>query len=328
MTELLDSTGELNFNLLYKNWSIGHVESVSQNLTLRPGLNKIAFLGELQSNSSEAYQALSTVIQNYLTDQTSELEVLAGPNATSYPLLAVGLMGLSLSVPMGPYKEQLIESVVFEAMSLIPSVSEKTVLLSASMVIEVNSPLGNQSPLEIQLMDMSASLLYQDESVGVVNVTRSPVRRLNANTYQTHFANRVLTLTGTGATYEQFCQSFIRANQSNPIHCGIEGSASILGSYALGPLTVKGVTVSNDVSLVGFDGLSNVHVDGISVDGEAAAALRLTINATIENPGVTDIQLQNFTFQLAEDENGTVLGQLPIDIFQVHPGSNEVTLHG
>ena len=96
MTELLDSTGELNFNLLYKNWSIGHVESVSQNLTLRPSLNKIVFLGELQSSSSEAYQALSTVIQNCLTDQSSDLKVLAGPNATSYPLLAVGLMGISV----------------------------------------------------------------------------------------------------------------------------------------------------------------------------------------------------------------------------------------
>ena len=320
--------GELNFNLLYKNWSIGHVESVSHNLTLHPGLNTIAFIGELLSNSSESYQALSTVIQHYLTDQISVLEVLAGPNATSYPLLAVGLMGLSLSVRMDPYKEQLIESVVFQSMSLIPSLSDKTVSLSASMVIAVNSPLGDQSPLEIQLMDMGAFLLYQDEPVGMVNVTQSPVQRLNASTYQTRFTDRALDLTGTGLTYEQFCQSFIQANQTNPIHCGIEGKVSIVGSYALGPLTVDGISVSNDVSLVGFDGLNNVHVDGISVDGEAGAALRLTINATIENPGVTDIQLQNFTFYLAEVENGTILGQIPIDVFKVRPGSNGVTLHG
>ena len=57
---------------------------------------QFGFLPYQKSRMNEAYQALSTVIQNCLTDQSSDLKVLAGPNATSYPLLAVGLMGISV----------------------------------------------------------------------------------------------------------------------------------------------------------------------------------------------------------------------------------------
>ena len=120
----------------------------------------------------------------------------------------------------------------------------------------------------------------------------------------------------------------IGANKTHPIHFRIVGFAAITGSFALGPLSIDGILVENNVSLVGLEGLNNVRVHGISVDGEVETALQLSINVTIDNPGVTDVQLQNFTLHMADGDSGTVLGQVPIDILSLQPGTNNITLNG
>ncbi|CAF1500658.1 unnamed protein product [Adineta steineri] len=320
--------GQLYFTLQYNNWSIGYVESTSNNVTIHSGENSITCFGELQSTSTESFQALSTVIQNFLTGQISKVEALAGPNVSSYPLLAIGMMGLSLNVPMPPFNEQLIVSLKFNSMSLIPSITEKKVKLAASIIIQINSPLGQQSPLNIQTMDMSTFLVYENNSVGMLNVSQVPVKQLDTMTFETKFDNKYLILTDTGINYEKFTQDFIKANQTHPINFRLVGVASIVGSFALGPLHIDGILVENNVSLVGLNGFNNVHVDGISVDGEEESALRLSINVTIENAGVTEVQLEDFSLYMAEAQNGTVLGQIPIDILAVEPGSNEISLNG
>ncbi|CAF4093820.1 unnamed protein product [Rotaria sordida] len=121
---------------------------------------------------------------------------------------------------------------------------------------------------------------------------------------------------------------FINANKIHSIDFRIGGVASITGSFAHDPLNTNRILVENNIPLVGLDGLNIVHVDGISVDGEEGTALRLSINATIENPGVTDVQLQNFSFYMAEGETGTILGQIPINVLALQPGTNTVTLNG
>jgi hypothetical protein len=320
--------GELKFSLRYNNWPIGYVESIDANTTLRPGVNAIPFSGELESTSSESYSALSAVVQNFLTGKSSHVEAVAGPNATSYSLLAVGMEGLSLGVQMPPFDEQLIPSLIFNSMSLIPSTNDKTVTLSASITIKINSPLGHQSPLNIQSMDMSISLLYENNSVGGLKVSQAPVKQIDEITYQSEFDNEYLILTDTGATYEKFAQNFIAADQIHPINFRIVGSAAIIGSFALGSLNIDGIAVENQVSLVGLECLNNVRVHGISVDGEKGAALQLSINVSIGNPGVTDVELQNFTLNMADGDSGTILGQVPIDILALKPGNNDMTLHG
>ncbi|CAF1029434.1 unnamed protein product [Rotaria sordida] len=320
--------GELKFSLHYNNLPIGYVESTDSNTTLRPGINAIPFSGELQSNSSESYNALSTVVQNFLTGKTSQVEALAGPNATSYSLLAVGMEGLSLGVQMPPFDEQLIPSLIFESMSLIPSTNEKKVTLSALITIKINSPLGHQSPLNIQSMDMNVFLLYEDNSVGMLDISQAPIKQINEDTYETQFNDKYLILSDTGKTYEKFAQNFINANEINLINFRISGDASINGSFALGPLNINGIIVENNISLVGLAGLSNVNVHDISIDGEVDSALQLSINVSIHNPGVTDVKLQNFTLNMADSDSGTVLGRVPIDVLSLHPGDNNMTLTG
>ncbi|CAF4930194.1 unnamed protein product [Rotaria sp. Silwood1] len=320
--------GELKFSLRYNNLSIGYVESINSNTTLRPGRNAIPFSGELQSESSQSYNALSTIIQNFLTGQASKVEAIAGLNATSYSLLAVGMEGLSLGVDMPPFAEQLIPSLIFTSMSLIPSTNEKKVTLSASIKIKINSPLGTQSPLNISSMNMDVYLLYENNSVGMLNISQAPVKYLDETTYETQFDNEYLILSNTGKTYEKFAQHFINANDINPIHFRIAGFASITGSFALGPLNIDGIIVDNDVSLVGLAGLNTVRVHGISVDGEVHNALQLSINATISNPGVTDVKLQNFTLSMADSDSKTVLGQVPINVLSLQPGDNDMILNG
>jgi len=314
--------------LEYNNCSIGYVESNNDNTTLHSGNNSIAFFGELQSRSSESSDAILDVIHNFLTNQTSYVAVLAGPNCTSYPLLAAGMAGLSLGAPMPPFNEPLIASLTFSSMSLIPSIIDRTVSFSALIIFKINSPLGERSPFNIQTLNMNVSLLYEDNSVGMLIILKVPVVPLDAITYELEFNNKSLILDGTGATYQKFAQDFIKANQSYPISFRIAGLASVNGSFALGPLNVDGIHVDNTISLVGLDGLNNVHVDGISVDGEDGNALRLLINATIENSGVTDVHLQNFSLYMAEAENGTILGQVPIDVLALQPGVNEISLSG
>ncbi|CAF1327962.1 unnamed protein product [Rotaria sordida] len=302
--------GKLKFSLRYNDLSIGFVESIDSNTTLRPGINAISFSGELQSKSSEYEIGLSKVIQNFLTGKTSKVETIAGSDATSYSLLAVGMEGLALSVQMPPFAEQLIPTLIFNSMSLIPSTNDKTVTLSASITIKVNSPLGSQSPLDINSMNMNVYLLYENNSVGMLNVSQAPVKLIDetASTYETEFNDEYLILSNTGKTYEEFAQNFIKANDINRINFRIVGIASINGSFALG--------------------LNNVRVHSISVNGEVDNALQLSINVTIGNPGVTDIKLENFTLTMADSDSNTVLGRVPIDVLSLQPGNNDMTLNG
>ncbi|CAF1124481.1 unnamed protein product [Adineta steineri] len=320
--------GELKFSLHSNNYSIGYVQSIDSNTTLHPGINAISLSGELQSKSTESYNALSTVVQNFLTGKTSNVKAVAGPNATSYSLLANGMEGLSLDVQMPSFDEQLIPSLTFNSMSLIPSTDEKKVSLSASIIIKINSPLGNQSPLDITAMDMNVFLVYENNSVGMLDVSQVPVKQNDEITYETNFNDKQLILTDTGKTYEKFAQNFINANETHPIQFSIIGFASITGSFALGPLNIHGIPIDNRVSLVGLKGLNNVYVHSISVDGEIDTALQLSINVTINNPGITNVQLQNFILYMADGDSGTVLGQVPIDLLILEPGNNNILLNG
>lgn len=288
----------------------------------------MAFTGQLEAPTNESLDAISVIINNFLTNQPTRVSALAGPNCTSYPLFAGGMVGLMLGVDMPPFDQDLIASLSFDSMALIPSTTDKTVIFSAQATITVNSPLGVDSPLDLQTIDMTVYLVYQGKDVGLLNVLQAPVNRSNPITYHTEFRDKVLMLNGTGENYEKFAQDFLNANKTNPITFLIAGLTSVRGSFALGPLHADGIHVKNNVTLVGLSGLSDVHVDGIAVQGEEEAALRLAINVTIGNSGITDVQLKNFTLFMADAVNSTVLGHIPIDTLTVHPGSNNISFQG
>ncbi|UJR16367.1 hypothetical protein I4U23_003270 [Adineta vaga] len=320
--------GALHFSLRYNDQTIGYVNSIDSNITLHSGANAVPFSGELQSKSPEAYKALSDVIENFLIGKTSRVGAVAGPNATSYSLLANGMKGLSLIVPMPTFDEQLIPSLIFNSMSLIPSATEKKVKLSASITFKINSPLGQQSPLQIQTMDMGVFLYYDNNPVGMLNVSEAAVKQIDSITFESAFNDRYLLISGTGKAYEKFAQNFINANKTDQIHFRVVGIASITGSFALGALNSNGISISNDVSLVGLEGLSDVRVHAITVDGETNNALRISINVTIGNSGVTDVRLEKFELLMADTDTGTVIGHVPIDILALTPGSNNMMLYG
>jgi hypothetical protein len=324
----LSRLGQLTFSLHADNQSIGVVQSVATNTTLRPQWNVIPLTGELRAVSLIGYAALLQVIQYFLTERTSQVEAVAGPNATSYPLLAVGMNNLRLPIEISPYDRQLISSLTFDAMSLLPSSTSKCVTVSSSIVITIDSPLGDRSPLHIEHLNMSASLVFQDESIGELDVRHASVEQINATTYVTRFNDTPLTLTGTGATYATFARQFIAANRTHPIVFAIVGRASIDGAFALGPLTVDSIAVNNRVSLVGLADLRQVRVHGISIDGNDERTLRLNINVTISNPGAVDVTLHDFTLHLMDTASGTRLGQVPVDSLALRAGDNNVLLHG
>ncbi|CAF1115476.1 unnamed protein product [Rotaria sp. Silwood1] len=205
--------------------------------------------------------------------------------------------GSSLSVQIPSFGEQLISLLIFKSMSLVPSTNRKQVTLSALIIIQMNSPLGHRSPLNIQSMDMNVHLFYEENSVGMLDFSQVPMQKLNENTYQTQFTDKCLIL-------------------------------SDRGSFTLGSLSISEIIVDNNITLVGLAGLNNVRLHDISVDGDEGTALQLSINMTIGNPGVTDIKLQNFTFNIVDSDNETVLGQIPINILSLPSGNNIMTLTG
>lgn len=316
------------FNLQYENKTIGYVESTTGNVTLHAGANQVPFFGELRKSSPDSDQAILDVIQNFLTEQSSNVSAVAGLNCTSYPILAAGMAGLSLGVKMPPFDKQLIASLSFGSMSLVPSSQDKSVVLSASITISINSPLGANSPLNMNTMDMSAALVYKNKSVGSLDVFGSPVVKINATVYQTTFKNKILRLEGSGEAYEKFAQDFIRASDATPLEFRVFGTASVTGSFALGHLAVAGIKVDNAVAMGGLSGLSDVTVDGISIDGDEGNAFRLSVNATIGNPGITTVRLEDFALTMADILTNTVMGRIPVDRLEIHPGKNSVQLHG
>ena len=280
------------------------------------------------AESTSSFDEISSIIQKFLTGQTSRVQAVAGPNATSYSLLAPAMEHLSLTVDMPPYTEKLIPSLKFQSMSLIPSTDNKIVSLSASIIIEINSPLGLKSPLDIQKINMTASLKYSDDTVGTLTITNAIVEQIDPINYLTVFSNIPLLLSGTGRAYEYFAQNFISANYQNQIIFSIIGLADIQGSFALGPLNIAGIDVNNAVFLTGLDGLQNVCVHGISIDGEDHQSLLISINVSIVNPGITVVQLRRFTLLMIDESSSVQLGKIPVDVLLLEPGRNEMMLYG
>jgi hypothetical protein len=307
---------------------IGILESVDQHVTLIPSWNLLSFSGELRSTSAASFDVLSNVIQHFLTGQTSDVQAEAGPNATSYPLLAGGLQGLTLSVPLPAYNESLIQSLSFETLSLTPSTKRKTIQMSALIRLTINSPLGERSPLEIHQMNLTATLVYRNESIGLLNVSQAAVQSLSNSTYRVIVNETSLILSGDGSAYQRFATDFLTADRSTPIGLNVVGLGSVNAVFALGPIDVQGVAVANEVTLVGLAGFRNVSVTGISIDGEERSQLLTSINVTIVNPGITQIELLDVVLDMSDTINGTRLGFVPVSQLLLEPGENFLSLQG
>lgn len=288
----------------------------------------MSFSGELKSDSPASQNALSTVIQNYVTGKTSNITAIAGPNATSYPLLSNSIKGLELQVTMLPFEEQLIPSIVFKSLSFIPSTDKKEVKLSAALNITINSPLGAGSPINITSLNFSLSLIYENSTVGVLNISDTPLQKLDTATYDLQFNNTQLILSNTSQAYTKFSQSFIQVSLTSSIYFGLVGLCNVDGSFALGSLNISQININNNVSLVGLGGLNNISVHSISIDGENSNGLLITINVTITNLGVINLGLTNFTLDIADVTSGTIIGQIQVGEFLLQPGSNFIKFMG
>ncbi|CAF1438102.1 unnamed protein product, partial [Didymodactylos carnosus] len=319
--------GYLTFSLEFMSRKLGVVQSI-EHVILVPKENLIPLKGQLRpTNMNDAHE----LIQNFLTNKPTEVNAIAGPQATSLPLLATGMNGLSLVTVMPPFQKDLIESLEFTNLTLVPSTTDTNVTLSATMRIRINSPLGKNSPLNLEKLSMKASLNYEQKEIGtldIVDITVYTVPSLTS-TYETKFENIQLILTDT-STYQLFANRFIASNEVNPIRFGISGTSNVSGSFALGPLSVSNVKVDNEVVLTGLNGLSDIQVESILIEGDQpsqGSGVALTIKTIIENAGVTTVSLKDLTLNMI-NMNSVTLGKINVDVLSLKPGTNSLTMNG
>ena len=258
--------GTLHFLILYHDQYIGDMYSPDTQLV--PGNNTLHMNGSLAHTTAQAEHDL---IQLFLTGQTATVVASAAADASSIPLFNAGLQGLNISTAVPGNSLNLVRALSFESLQLTPSTSRLTALIDAGVQMSINSPLGEQSPLLLQMIAIDAVLVYEGQPMGEVISGSVPVFAVPgmSDTFRTNLTGE-LRLLGNGSAYEAFVTALL---PSTSLSLTVVGTTNITASYVLGHLSAASLPISANSSLPGLQSLAPVQERGLNITG--AIGLRL-----------------------------------------------------
>ena len=321
--------GRLHFLVTYEGQYIGDVYSVKEE-PLVPGNNSLQMQGSLIQTTAAAEHDL---IQLYLTGQPAAVIATAASDASSIPLFNAGLQGLNLSTTVPGNQLNLVRTMTFQSMRLVPSASDLTAAIDVGLVVTINSPLGPNSPLQLQTMSIDSVLMYLGQPVGelvsgVAAVT--PVYTGNATATDTFTANLTgqLRLLGDGGVYEQFVAQLVPATS---LKVTVTGTTNITTQYVLGNLSATALPVTAESTLPGLQSLAPVVEAALNITGEVQCdtppcGLTVSMAASLYNPSFVTVALNNSGLTL--HYKGDLLGRLEAPVLNINPGVNFITLPG
>ena len=267
----------------------------------------------------------------YLNNQTQSVTLFHNRTvADTANAVELTVSGLSIGADLPGIEAELIHSVevVTFGIGFDPRPSDN-VYASGRLRVLFGLPSNVNVSLLAKKTTIEFTMGFPGRPVfGRMNLHELPVQHDQlTNELMIDFQRQLLTIVDRNA-FVNFTQTFTSGGLDNRVSFGIAGLASITGLFAIGTLDVDGIALNNTISLDGLGGLKDVHVNGISINGEENGAFQLSINTTIVNPGSTFVQLQSFILQLADHQSGTMLGRILVDVLTLEPGKNTMILHG
>ncbi|WFC96531.1 hypothetical protein MBRA1_003192 [Malassezia brasiliensis] len=155
-------TGDVSFNLLYKNHPIGTAEI--SGLVLKPGLNNISTSVHYSPHGSSNVAAGQNLLENYVQGVVSTARISGSRDTTPIASLKEALSGIQLSTQIPPLHQLLI----IEAKLVIPKNIAQTSTAQASF------QLRNPFTASINLVKVNAKASYEGIYLGVIDQSLSP----------------------------------------------------------------------------------------------------------------------------------------------------------
>ena len=316
--------GTLHFLILFHDQYIGDMFSPDTHLT--PGNNTLHMTGTLARTTAQAEHDL---IQLFLTGQRASVVASAAHDASTIPLFNAGMQGLNISTVVPGNEMNLVNSLVFESMTLIPSATRLTAHIDAGVRMSVNSPLSAQSPLQLQTIAIDSVLMYEGQPMGEIVSDSVPVFAVPGltDTFRTNLVGE-LRLLNNGSVYERFVAALIPATS---LSVTVAGVTNLTASYVLGNLSATSLPIVANSSLPGLQSLAPVQERGLNITGAVNCSsppcgLTVSMAASLFNPAPVSVSLEHSALLLSYKADQ--LGRVQSAVLNIVPGVNLVTLTG
>jgi len=313
----IDPLGHLTFEIFYQGSYMGMV--ICPNASLLVGENRLDMFGELHPENMTAAEELFNL---YLTGQDADVVASAADNATTLYLFNEGLKTVSLETVLPGYQSSLVSGLEFLSMSIVP-IDNFRVSMSADVLVGIVSPLGPNSPCDIQTVSMAVSLYDGSSNLGLL-VTPPVTVTDGANPTILVSLTGELFFYGDGSNFAAFVEKFI---QQPSVTLRLTGTADVVTDTALGMLSLKGLPISETATLVAMNNFPDVAIldfDLPSNHPDGGILLQLTTSLT--NPSVATMDLGDISLDLYT--GSARLGTLFGTAVSMVPGTNILSLSG
>jgi len=335
----IESLGSLFFAVEYKGAHMGNV--TASNTTIRKtfkdpsddvcvqfgnyGYNSILMSGRLlPSNRDLASEMMSRYLSNIDTNVTA---ISLNP-ATTIELFNYAMEGLELNTVLNGDAIALITGLTFND-ALITPITTLRLTMRMSVNVTMSNPLGPNSPLDINWINMTVQLRYKNSTIGtaVTGVTKIPKpNTVNGNSTITIDSFAGMNLWDQGVELATFAKDLIKVET---IELDLQGfSATEAYSHALGwAVDVEAVSVDLSVSFPGMNGLKGVKILDYSLSGnipndtdgcKTLCGIYMTLTAEVVNPSPFGLVIGEMNSEV-RNIDGVVLGSV---------GTSKLTLHG
>ncbi|CAF1507626.1 unnamed protein product, partial [Didymodactylos carnosus] len=226
--------------------------------------NLIQFEGQLKPDMPDDTFAIQKLILNFLTNKSSDTHTICR---------------LSLATILPLFQLELIGSLQFTSLRLVPSDIDTNVKLSGTITVKIDSPFGKKFPLNIQTLDMNTPLNFEHKQIETLNIADAAVQTLSplSVTYQTtfndvqivasmkfnkqlvnhsldnklemEFVSKPLTILDYHA-FQQFSATLLFTPN---VKVMINGSAEPIAITNMGILTLNNILIVDELSLIGFN---------------------------------------------------------------------------
>uniref|UniRef100_A0A0G4GU73 Uncharacterized protein n=1 Tax=Chromera velia CCMP2878 TaxID=1169474 RepID=A0A0G4GU73_9ALVE len=352
----VEDLGELSLGLFAPSAGGGYVQigELKTAGSLMPGKNHLKLQGKIPppaAGDSAASDALQKMMQSFLKGDA--LEVLVRGLGSSQPLFDRGVKRLEMVSSLssgsgggeggghsGVSSEELVKGFEFLGVNMdtVAGKENSHVKLSGGVRVTIASPLGPNSPIEIEEVNLEGDLVYKGSSnLGKMSNAKltpseSKGRRLTGPGGETLLEfplhlEAELELTGGGGPFKSFVNDF---RELDELVVGLGGGrANVKAKTVVGPLLLDDVPLSQSSAMKGMGGLKGVAVKSFGIGGSNPdGSWDLTASVLLPNPSAADVDLGQ-RLAVGIDYMGQTLAVLEsVDKITIKPGDNFVEFKG
>jgi len=286
--------------------------------------------------------------RRYLGGLSSNVQARAlSPLADSLPLFNNGMHGLELDTVLNGDETPLVTGLAFTSATITPLTND-WLILDMVAVVSMKNPLGAESPLNVNTVDMTVDMIYGADTIGTAKTGSTDVplpNEVKGDALLTVPAHAEMTLPDAGAALTKFAKDLIMLDTlemslfgltATNAYCPALGyDMDVVGVHVilpdpdttppLAPITVQGMGGLKDVEILSYSMPGNVP-DG--TDGcVAQCGVFMELTARVNNPSPFGLVIGTLNADVL-DLNDVAIGKVTATELTLGAGDNTITMTG